>query len=118
MTDHNHNRKCHQFLLMWCCEGLEYVGDITEDSQKAVWAALQGESYRSSIPNLMHLELRARYNSQRFYEIYVVEVEEGITADDLKELFASAPQEAAEMIRERGTRVFGEPMLKQRAVIT
>jgi hypothetical protein len=116
--DHEHTDHTHQFLLMWCCEGLEYIGDITQDSQAAVWSGLQGKKHQSQIPNLMHLELRARYNSQRFYEIYVVTASEGVTQDTLRELFEQDPQGAAELIRARGTKIFGEPMGSQRTVIT
>lgn len=98
----------HQFVVMWCSEGLEYVGDITQDRKNAVWARLQNQDYHSQIPNLMHLELRARYNGQRFYEIYVVEAADGITADDIRELFEQSPQHAADLIRARGTCIYGE----------
>lgn len=112
MSNHNHH-----FLVMWCSEGLEYVGDITEDSQQGVWAALKGEKHTSTIPNLMHLKLRAQYNSQRFYEIYVVEATEGITADDIRSMFESDPQTAANLIRARGQCLYGNGMGKQRSVI-
>ena len=102
---------------MWCCEGLEYVGDITQDRKDAVWSRLQNQDYHSRIPNLMHLELRARYNSQRFYEIYVVEVTEGITEQDLRDLFQQDPQAAADLIRARGVCIFGQGQGEQRAVI-
>lgn len=98
----------HLFVVMWCSEGLEYVGDITQDSKDRVWARLQGQDYQSRIPNLMHLKLRAQYNSQRFYEIYVVEATEGITEQDLRDMFEENPQAAADLIRDRGTCVFGE----------
>jgi hypothetical protein len=110
--------RSHQFLLMWCCEGLEFVVDITQDQKDAVWARLQGQNYRSRVPNLMHLELRARYNSQRFYEIYVVNAAPGITEQHLRELFESNPQTAAQMIRDRGTKIFGEGMGRTKTVIT
>lgn len=107
----------HVFIVMWCSEGLEYVGDVTQDSKDRVWARLRDQDYRSQIPNLMHLELRARYNIQRFYEIYLVNATEDVTADDIREMFVADPQTAAELIRARGTRIFGEPMGSQRTVI-
>ena len=108
----------HCFLVMWCCEGLEYVGDITLDQQASTWAALQNREHRSAIPNLMHLELRARYNSQRFYEIYLVEATAGITEQDIRDLFEADPQAAADLIRSRGTHIFGQSAGQQRQVIT
>lgn len=107
----------HRFVVYWCSEGLEYVGNVTEDGHDAVLARLQDRPYTSRIPNVMHLELRARFNSQRHYECWVVDAVEGITADDIRELFAQNPQGAADLIRARGTRIFGEPMGSQRTVI-
>jgi hypothetical protein len=108
----------HQFLVMWDCNGLEVVADITEDEQTRVWAALKGQEVQSRLPNLNHLMLRARYNSQRNYEIYIVEATEGITAKDIEEMFENSPQAGADAIRRLGHRVLGQRLnLKQRAIV-
>jgi hypothetical protein len=108
----------HQFLVMWDCNGLEVVVDITEDEQARVWAALKGQEVQSQLPNLNHLMLRARYNSQRNYEIYIVEATEGITAKDIEEMFENSPQAGADAIRRLGQSIWQEPLkLKQRAII-
>ena len=108
----------HQFLVMWDCNGLEVVADITEDEQTRVWAALKGQTVQSQLPNLNHLMLRARYNSQRNYEIYIVEATEGITAKDIEDMFEASPQAGADVIRRLGHRVLGERLkLKQRAIV-
>ena len=88
---------------MWDCYGLECCVDVTEAQQKAMWQNLQGEKpSESGIPSLGHLALRARYNPQRNYEIYTVEAVDGITADDIKEMFETDPQTAADTIRRIG----------------
>jgi len=107
----------HRFLLMWCTDGLEVLCDITAESQNRMWDALRGEKTQSRMPNLMHLELRARYNSQRFYEIYIIDVDAEVTEQDLREMFEQDPQTAADLIRKRGTCIFGEPRGRQRVVI-
>lgn len=91
----------HQFVAMWDCYGLEYLEDITEVMGSATWAALKGEQPQP-LPNLMHLELRARYNSQRHYEIYIFDAVDGITKDDIRDMFESSPQIAADTIRRLG----------------
>lgn len=99
----------HQFLIMWDCHGLEYLVDITADNQRRMWETLRGElASESALPNLSHLMLRARYNSQRHYEIYVVEAQEGITADDIREMFENAPQQAADTIRRLGECLYSD----------
>jgi hypothetical protein len=91
----------HQFVVMWCNEGLEYVGDITAEQGKKAWAVLKGEEHRG-MPNLMHMRLRAQFNSQRHYEIYFVNAVDGITEDDIRNMFDACPQTAADTIRELG----------------
>ena len=94
----------HQFIIMWDCNGLEVCCDVTAAQQKTVWEKLRGElPSESGIPNLGHLKLRAQYNTQRHYEIYIVDAVEGITADDIRQMFEENPQEAADTIRRLGS---------------
>lgn len=93
----------HQFVVMWCNQGLEYVGDITADNQRVMWENLQGrESPRHALANPMHLRLRAQHNLDRHYEIYFIDAEDGITEDDIKDMFMSNPQTAVDIIRQKG----------------
>jgi hypothetical protein len=109
----------HQFLIMWCNEGLECCIDVTEDQQRRMWQKLKGEQVsESTIPNYQHLLLRARYNSQRHYEIYSVEATDGITAEDIREMFEADPQGAADTIRRRGHCLHSDRAERQRVVIT
>jgi hypothetical protein len=91
----------HQFIAMWCNEGLEYLEDITEVQQEQTWAVLKNEKARE-LPNLAALKLRAQYNTQRHYEIYIVNASPGITKDDLVAMFEADPQYAADTIRRIG----------------
>jgi hypothetical protein len=109
----------HQFLIMWCSEGLEFCIDVTEDQQRRMWQKLKGEPVsESAIPNLNHIMLRARYNSQRHYEIYSVEATDGITAKDIKEMFETSPQSAADTIRRLGHCLHSDRATKDRVAIT
>ena len=92
----------HQFVVMWDCNGLEYIGDVTQAEQSRTWSALKGEPATVNIPNLMHLKLRAQYNMQRHYEIYFFNATDGITAEDIREMFEASPQTAADTIRRIG----------------
>jgi hypothetical protein len=109
----------HQFLIMWCNEGLECCIDVTEDQQRRMWQKLKGEQVsESAIPNYQHLLLRARFNSQRHYEIYSVEATDGITAEDICEMFEADPQTAADTIRRLGHCLHSDRAERQRVVIT
>jgi len=106
----------HQFVVMWCNEGLEYVGDVTAEQGKRTWAALKGEEHRG-MPNLLHLRLRAQYNPQRHYEIYFVDAVDGITEDDIRDMFLASPQTAADTIREKGIMFHSDRAEVNRTVI-
>jgi hypothetical protein len=109
----------HQFLIMWCNEGLECCIDVTEDQQRRMWQKLKGEPVsESAVPNYNHLLLRARFNSQRHYEIYSVEATDGITAEDIREMFEASPQTAADTIRRLGHCLHSDRAERQRVVIT
>ena len=98
----------HQFVVMWDNTGLEFVGDYTEYSQDRMWSTLQGKKPTKTFVNLMHLELRARSNTQRHYEIYLITATDGITADDIRDMFDRSPQTAADLIRERGHKYYSD----------
>ena len=98
----------HQFVVMWDNTGLEFVGDWTDFNQDSMWSTLQGKKSEKTFVNLMHLELRARYNTHRHYEIYLVNAAEGIGADDIRAMFAADPQTAADIIREKGHKYYSD----------
>ena len=108
----------HDFVVVWDNTGLEYIGDITLDEQQRTWAALKGEELKYTIPNLEHLKLRARYNSQRHYEIYIVSATDGITADDIRDMFEANPQLAADTIRRHGHCLYSDRASKDKILIT
>jgi hypothetical protein len=101
---------------MWCCDGLEYVGDVTAEEGKKAWAALKGEEHRA-MPNLMHLRLRAQHNPQRHYEIYFIGAEEGIGEEAIRSMFQRDPQGTADLIRERGERFYSNRIEKTAVIV-
>ena len=105
------------FVVVWDNTGLEYVGNITEDEQRRVWGTLKGKPVGTALPNLNHMILRARYNPQRHYEIYQVQATDGITADDIRDVFAASPQTAADTIRRLGHCYFSDRVQENRVVL-
>jgi len=108
--------KEHTFIVMWCCDGLEWVEDITNQDGKAVWATLKGEEPRAISPSLRMAALRARFNPQRFYEIYSITAVDGILKKDIIEMFNSNPQGAAETIREKGYKIYSDRETTERVI--
>ena len=85
---------------MWDCHGLEAIARVP-DPADTTFALLKDEK-PPEIPNLMHWELRATYNPQRHYEIYIVETESGIDREDIVKMFENTPQHAADTVRRIG----------------
>ena len=99
---------------MWDCNGLEAVEQLP-DPAETTFALLKGTEPPKP-PNIMHWRLRAQFNTQRHYEIYVFETVKGITKDDIVEMFEASPQHAADTIRRIGT-VFHSDRRTEKAVI-
>lgn len=99
----------HTYVLSWDMHGLESCVNISDIDKENMWAALKetddspanGRSNTvSSIVNM--LVLRARFNSQRHYEIYAIDTDDDISVQDLRQQFEDNPQEMAILIRSRG----------------
>lgn len=92
------------YILMWSNEGLESVVNATEEDQKKTWSVLadQPDNSRNIAEVLYYMTMRARFNTQRHYEIYAVDTDGTITAEDFWKMFEESPQSSAELIRERG----------------
>lgn len=101
------------YIISWDQLGVECVFNATEADKQITFEILKG-TYNDTTPRhnsgtLLHfLELRARVNSQRHYEIYVIEVEDDISQHDLEEMFESNPQGSADLIRNRGTCLYSD----------
>jgi len=107
------------FIVSWDCTGIEAVLDLTDYEKERTWAILQDQTPPSRLNEIMgHLLLRARANPQRHYEIYTMQVEEGITDKDVREMFEQDPQGSADLIRKRGTKIYSDRVnIKERLIV-
>jgi len=106
--------KHNRFVVMWDCNGLEAVEQLP-DPAETTFALLKGTEPPKP-PNIMHWRLRAQFNCQRHYEIYVFETVKGITAEDIRDMFEASPQHAANTIREIGTVFYSDRETKERLI--
>jgi hypothetical protein len=104
-----------QFAIMWDCNGLEAVARVPNPAD-TTFALLKGKEPPQP-PNIMHWQLRARYNSQRHYEIYIITATPGIDEDDIREMFDANPQLAADTIRRIGYQYYSDRVQEDRIVI-
>lgn len=115
MEDSEDQGRIGYFAIMWDCHGLEVVQKIPDPAMQS-WRALQNLPPEQG-PNINHWKLRARFNSQRFYEIYIISAVSGIEKEDIEQMFENNPQNAADTIRRIGQRVYGERMSEDQIVI-
>ena len=111
------------YIISWDQLGVECIFNATEADRQITFEMLKG-TYDGTTPrhtsgSLLHfLELRARVNSQRHYEIYAIEVENDISQQDLEEMFESNPQGSADLIRNRGTCLYSDRADQTKVKIT
>ncbi len=109
---------------MWDMTGLEClinVSTVQEEHEQwgkeNIWSILK-EERQAPAPKLVPLDsmiMRARYNSQRHYEIYTFDSE--LSEEDIKETFASDPQVIVDAIRNVGHELYSDRVLKKTQAI-
>ena len=101
------------YLVYWCNEGLESVVPITQyepiDVENTFRILNDQEPVRNPMNSIIQMMmLRGRMNGQRHYELYAIDCVDGITKEDLEQMFEDNPQAAADLIRSRGVKVFSD----------
>ena len=91
------------YLAYFDSLGFECVLDCTEYDRKAMWASLSDKKIDNEIP-LHQMIMRARFNPQRFPEIWTFHSE--VDIDTIIKYTKDMPQEMADLIREHGTKVY------------
>lgn len=110
------------FIFSWDITGIEAVipVDDYDDYEKVnTWNALiDKELERNPLTSIIqHLILRARSNPQRHYEIYSVTSKEDMSADTWTKLWKESPQAMADLIRERGNKMYSDRSSERTQVI-
>ena len=114
--DDDEESRSRTFCVMWDCNGLEAIGEVADPAMKT-WAILANKPVPREDFNVMHWEMRARYNSQRHYEIYAIGVDGSITQEDIVDMFKTDPQYAADLIRDRGEKIYSDRRTKKDAIV-
>jgi hypothetical protein len=97
------------FLVSWDSNGLEAVVNVTDYEKATAWATLKDEYTPTNLSSMVrHLMLRARANPQRHYEIYTMKAVDGITDEDIRAMFDQDPQGSADLIRDRGNKMYSD----------
>ena len=111
------------YLVYWCSEGLESVIPVGHYEQIDIdntFRVLNDEDpIRNPVNTIIQtMILRARYNSQRHYELYAITADDGITDKHIENMFEDDPQGSAELIRRIGHKLYSDRMFNNRVKIT
>jgi len=94
------------YAVMWDCYGLENIAELP-DPALHTFAVLKNEKPPAT-PNINMWALRARFNTQRHYEIYIINTTPEIERDDIRAMFEADPQTAADTVRRLGQRFYSD----------
>jgi hypothetical protein len=106
---------CKTWVLSWDQTGLESVV-MVYDPQWLLDSIATGKP-----PSVSHvvsaMMMRARYNSQRHYELYAINFDYDMTESEIREFYNQGPQAFVDLIRERGHKLYSDRMQEDKILI-
>lgn len=102
----------NRYLIAWNSLGeLECLLEINAMAHQDTIERLTGQRHGPSHVNrtISMMIMRARFNEQRNIEVYLIETDSSITTEDMESNFQTNPQGLVDLVRERGTHLYGEP---------
>lgn len=110
------------FIFAWDMFGIESIIPISQyehwDKEQLMNLLKGNDRRRNPLDSIVrNLLLRARVNSQRHYEIYAIDCDEEMDEKFWRLQWAEDPQFCADLIRERGHKLYSDRQRSQ-AVIT
>ena len=113
------------YIFSWDMYGIETILPISryehweQEQLLSLIAHPDKEPARNPLTSIVQaLLLRARFNSQRQYEIYAVECDESCDEEFWRNQWRDYPQETANIIRERGHKMYSDRINKEKVKIT
>ena len=101
------------FIFSWDHLGIEAIVPITQyefhDQENTMRLLKEQPRIRNPLDSIVRgLLLRARFNTHRHYEIYAVDCVEGMDEKFWRDQWEEFPQATAELIRERGHKLYSD----------
>ena len=111
------------FIFSWDQLGIEAIIPISQyehyDQENLLRMIASKDTVRNPLTGIVQsLVLRARYNPQRHYEIYAVDCTEEMDEEFWREQWEEYPQATAELIRERGHKLYSDRAETHKVKIT
>jgi hypothetical protein len=101
------------FIFSWDCNGVEAIVPISQyehwDAENTFRILADKPTERNPLDSIVrNLVLRARFNTQRHYEIYSIDCSLELDEQFWREQWAKEPQFTADLIRERGQKIYSD----------
>jgi hypothetical protein len=101
------------FIFSWDQLGINSIVPISKyefhDQENTMRLLKDQPRIKNPLNNIVRgLLLRARFNPQRHYEIYAIDCDKGMDEQFWREQWEEYPQETAELIRERGHKLYSD----------
>ena len=111
------------FIFSWNQLGIEAIIPISQyehyDQENLLRMIASKDTVRNPLTGIVQsLLFRARYNPQRHYEIYAVDCSKGMDEKFWREQWEEYPQATAELIRERGHKLYSDRAETHKVKIT
>jgi hypothetical protein len=111
------------FIFSWDQLGIESIVPITQyehhDKQQLINILSEKRTQKNPLDGILRsLMLRARFNPQRHYEIYAIDCDARLDEAFWRDQWKEYPQETAELIRDRGHRLYSDRASTDRIKIT
>lgn len=95
------------WLLAWDDIGLEAVVNVSRLEQEYVYNALTNEPATDKRISLInHVTLRARFNSHRHYEVWMLNADDEIDREQFEWGFEVNPDTFKSLVRSKGVKVY------------
>ena len=101
------------YIFSWDCYGIESIIPITQyeghENQQLINMIMDKPTIAHPLSGIIgSLKMRARFNHHRFYEIYAVDCDDGMTIEFWKKQWDDYPQETADLIRSHGVKIYSD----------
>lgn len=110
------------FIFSWDMTGIESIIPITQyemiDKRNLINILAERPKERNPLDSIIfNLITRARANSQRHYEIYAVDCDPSLDEEFWRKQWEENPQFTADLIREKGHKIYSDRVNKKTQVI-
>jgi hypothetical protein len=101
------------YIFSWDNLGIESIVPITQyehhDKQNLIRMLSEKKTEPNPLDNILRMMLmRARFNTQRHYEIYAIDCDSSMDEQFWRDQWDKYPQETAELIRDRGHKIYSD----------